>query len=103
MAATRLDNIRPEMLKWAFQRAGFSEEDAVSVFPPLGEWLSLNKFPTVKQLQKFADKFHTPFGYLFLNQPPKENMPIIQIQISVDKYHMRGKVLSDAKLRTAAG
>ena len=26
-----------------------------------------------------------------------------QIQISVDKYHMRGKVLSDAKLRTAAG
>jgi Zn-dependent peptidase ImmA (M78 family) len=76
VAATRLDNIRPEMLKWAFQRAGFSEEDAVSVFPPLGEWLSLNKFPTVKQLQKFADKFHTPFGYLFLNQPPKENMPI---------------------------
>ena len=26
-----------------------------------------------------------------------------QIQISVDKYHMRGKVLSGAKLRTAAG
>lgn len=26
-----------------------------------------------------------------------------QIQISVDKYHMRGKVLSDAKLRTATG
>ena len=26
-----------------------------------------------------------------------------KIQISVDKYHMRGKVLSDAKLRTAAG
>ena len=26
-----------------------------------------------------------------------------QIQISVDKYHMGGKVLSDVKLRTAAG
>ena len=76
MASVKLENIKPELLRWAFERAGFSEEEAKNMFPKLADWLAGVKFPTISQLQNFASKFHTPFGFLFLNQPPEENIPI---------------------------
>ena len=75
MAATRIDNVRPEILRWAFQRAGYSEENAVETFPKLQDWLSGEKKPTISQLQAFASKFFVPFGYLFLQQIPTETIP----------------------------
>ena len=33
MATTRIDNVRLEILRWAFQRVGYSEENAVETFP----------------------------------------------------------------------
>ena len=76
MAITRVNNIRPEMLRWAIQRAGSDEEKAVKAVPALAGWLSGEKKPTVIQLQQFADRFHVPFGYLFLREMPKEKIPI---------------------------
>lgn len=76
MAVVRLDNIRPEMLRWAYERAGFNEGSAIDAFPKLADWLSGAKLPTVKQLQDFASKFHTPFGFLFLDEAPVESIPI---------------------------
>lgn len=64
------------MLRWAIQRAGSNEEQAVKAVPALEGWLSGEKKPTVIQLQQFADRFHVPFGYLFLQEMPKENIPI---------------------------
>lgn len=75
MAVTRLNNIRPEMLVWAFERAGFNEERAVNAFPKLASWLSGEKLPTVNQLQQFAKRFYVPFGYLFLQNRPEETIP----------------------------
>lgn len=76
MASIKLENIKPDLLRWAFQRAGFNEEAAVVAFPKLADWLSGTKKPTMSQLQKFASKFHTPFGFLFLDEAPVEKMPI---------------------------
>lgn len=75
MAITRIDYIRPEILRWAFQRAGYSEEKAIEDFPKLQDWLSKEKMPTISQLQAFASKFFVPFGYLFLQQIPTETIP----------------------------
>lgn len=75
MAVTTIENIRIDMLKWAFQRAGLNEEEAIQGFPMLKMWLSGDKKPTYSQLQKFAAKFYVPFGYLFLQSAPKENIP----------------------------
>jgi Zn-dependent peptidase ImmA (M78 family) len=75
MAAKRIDNVRPEILRWAFQRAGYSEEKAVEAFPKLQDWLSGAQKPTINQLQAFASKFFVPFGYLFLQQIPTESIP----------------------------
>lgn len=75
MAITRIDNIRPETLRWVFGRAGYNEEEAINIFPSLEAWLSGLKKPTLNQLQKFAAKFYVPFGYLFLPQLPEESIP----------------------------
>ena len=76
MAVIRLDNVRPKILRWAFERAGFSENDAIAAFPKLANWLSGELQPTMKQLENFASKFHVPLGYLLLNNPPQEEVPI---------------------------
>ena len=86
MAITRLDNIRPETLRWAYQRAGFNEEDAIAAFPALEEWLSGAKKPTVSQLEKFAAKFHVPFGYLLLQETPEEKIPFPMFRGRVGRF-----------------
>lgn len=75
MAVIRLSNIKKETLLWACNRAGFSEERAVEVFPKLRCWLSGEKLPTVSQLQEFSNRFYVPFGYLFLQNTPQETLP----------------------------
>ncbi len=75
MATKVVENINLDMLKWAFNRAGYTEEKAIDAFPSLSAWLSGEKKPTMNQLQRFAAKFYVPFGYLFLNHAPLENLP----------------------------
>ena len=53
------------------------------------------------RLKAGAQNYHG-HEYMDLERFAEDTRHMI-IQISVDKYHMRGKVLSDAKLRTATG
>lgn len=69
-------DIKTDILTWAVKRAGYSVEDFIFHFPKLKDWLENEKKPTFKQLQDFAKKVHVPFGYLFLQKPPKEQLPI---------------------------
>ena len=68
--------IEPELLRWARERAGKSEEDLVTRFKKLSEWESGATQPTLKQVEAFARTVHVPIGYLFLSEPPDEPVPI---------------------------
>ena len=68
--------VRPEMLRWARQRAGRDVTDLAERFPQLPAWESGKKQPTFKQLEAFAKATHAPFGFLFLAEPPEERLPI---------------------------
>lgn len=68
-------NINPTMLTWAIARAGYELQDFLMKFPNVQKWLENIKNPTVKQLEEFANRVHIPFGYLFLPEPPQENIP----------------------------
>lgn len=68
--------VRPEMLRWACERAGYETRDLAPRFPRLAEWERGEKQPTFKQLEAFARATHTPFGFLFLPEPPEEPLPI---------------------------
>ncbi len=69
--------IRPEMLRWARERAGIHDAgDLLGRFPKLGQWETGEAQPTLKQLEAFAQAVHVPIGYLFLPEPPEEPLPI---------------------------
>lgn len=71
----RID-VRPEMLRWARERAGFSLDKTTRYFPRFPEWVNGISKPTLKQLENFAQIAHVPIGYLFLQEPPVERIPI---------------------------
>jgi Zn-dependent peptidase ImmA (M78 family) len=72
---TRVE-VRPEMLRWAYERAGFEVGELTHRIPQLPAWERGEKRPTLKQLEGFARATHTPVGYLFLPEPPVERVPI---------------------------
>lgn len=69
-------NIKPDLISWAISRAGYEHGEFFQKFPRAQSWLEDQKQPTLPQLRDFAKKAHVPFGYLFLNEPPAEKLPI---------------------------
>ncbi len=68
--------IKPDMLRWARERAGFTLADLAPRFPHLAAWEHGEALPTLKQIEKFAKATYTPVGFLFLPEPPVEQVPI---------------------------
>lgn len=68
--------IKREILSWARERSRLSPEYLLAQFPKIEAWERGESQPTLKQLEKFAHATHTPIGYLFLAEPPEENLPI---------------------------
>ena len=69
-------SVKPELIHWAAVRSGLPADDLVRKFPKLGEWRTGERQPTFRQLEKFAKATRTPFGFLFLPEPPEERLPI---------------------------
>jgi Zn-dependent peptidase ImmA (M78 family) len=74
--ATRIENINSKIINWAITRAGNNLEEFYLENPNVLEWINGDKKPTIKQLENFTHKVHVPFGYMFMNTPPNEELPI---------------------------
>ena len=71
----KLKEINPRVLEWAVNYS--SEGTTLSIkFPNLKKWIDKGEFPTVRQLEKFSRATRVPFGYFFLDEPPKVTLPI---------------------------
>jgi Zn-dependent peptidase ImmA (M78 family) len=68
--------VKTEMFRWARERAGFEPGALADRFPRLDAWERGEAQPTLKQLEAFAKTTRTPFGFLFLPEPPEERLPI---------------------------
>jgi Zn-dependent peptidase ImmA (M78 family) len=68
--------VKPELIRWAINRSGLSTDELLTKFPKLEEWTSGERQPTFRQLETFARATMTPFGAMFLNAPPKEELPV---------------------------
>lgn len=73
-------HINPKILRWMRERGGLDVGDAarvVGISPDqLALWETGESQPTFLQAQKLAQALHAPFGYLFLTEPPVENLPL---------------------------
>ncbi len=68
--------VNPGMLRWAYQRAGLDRNRIARKIPQLAGWESGKTRPTLKQIERFSKLTHAPVGYLFLDRPPTEELPI---------------------------
>jgi Zn-dependent peptidase ImmA (M78 family) len=68
--------VKPELIRWAIDRSGLPVDDLLKKFPKLNEWKTGERQPTFRQLENFAKATMTPFGFLFLGEPPEEKLPI---------------------------
>jgi Zn-dependent peptidase ImmA (M78 family)/transcriptional regulator with XRE-family HTH domain len=68
--------VKGELLRWARERAGLSTDEVLTRFPRLEQWESGEIRPTLKQLEAYAKATHAPIGFLFLQEPPQESLPI---------------------------
>src|SRR5205809_1105876 len=69
-------DVKPEMLRWARERAGLELGALSERLPKLPEWERGEGRPTLRQLESFARATHAPIGFLFLQAPPVEKVPI---------------------------
>jgi Zn-dependent peptidase ImmA (M78 family) len=75
-------DINPKLLRWAVDRSGLPLEEYE---PAVASWLSGEKKPTYNQLELFARRAMVPFGYLFLEQPPDEQLPVPDYRTRTDE------------------
>ncbi|HRT97414.1 MAG: ImmA/IrrE family metallo-endopeptidase [Candidatus Bipolaricaulis sp.] len=68
--------VNPKMLRWAKERAGLDLDALPRAFRTIDDWEQAEWQPTMKQLERFAAATHVPLGYLFLDAPPDEELPI---------------------------
>ncbi|RCW90404.1 ImmA/IrrE family metallo-endopeptidase [Marinomonas foliarum] len=73
--------VNPELLSWARYRSGLSDSALAKKLnvkiERIAQWELGDAKPTFKQAQSIAKYTHTPFGFLFLPKPPKEDpLPI---------------------------
>jgi len=78
-------DIRPELVRWARERARLPAEALTKRFSKLAEWESGAAKPTLRQLEEFANATATPLGYLFLPEPPEEALPIPDFRTLADR------------------
>ena len=73
--------VRPELLKWARERASLTLPQLAQMVgtaskpAPIEEWEKTGELP-LKKLELLAAKTHVPLGYLFLEAEPEEPLPL---------------------------
>ena len=68
--------VKESVLRWAIDRSGRTLDDLHGKFPKIEQWLTGEAQPTLRQLESLAKASLTPLGFLFLNEPPDDRLPI---------------------------
>jgi transcriptional regulator with XRE-family HTH domain len=72
--------LEPRILRWARERAGLDESAlakklGITKVKRIQEWEKTGEL-SYEKAELLAQKTYTPFGYLFLKEPPEDKLPI---------------------------
>jgi len=76
--------VKPALLAWAARRGRRDDASLAEKFDHYREWLAGERVPSLSELTKFAEYTHTPFGLLFLPEPPDEPLPVPDFRTMAD-------------------
>jgi Zn-dependent peptidase ImmA (M78 family) len=76
--------VKPELIDWAIDRCRLSFRELARKFPKLDEWRRGVAQPTFRELENFANRTFTPLGFLLLESPPEEKLPIPDFRTAGD-------------------
>lgn len=76
MTNTNRIKVNKEIYIWAIKESKKDFEEIEYKFKDIESWISQDKFPTFRQVEKLANFLKVPLGYMFLDEPPK--LDIIQ-------------------------
>lgn len=62
--------VNKDVIAWARQRAGLSQQDAAQKFAKIAEWEAGTALPSYPQLESMAEEFRIPVAVFFFPQPP---------------------------------
>ena len=72
--------VTPSILSWARMRRGMEVAEIatkLNVKPEaVSSWEAGEKRPTFRQAQRIAQALYVPFGYLYLAEPPIQELPL---------------------------
>ena len=86
-------NVSPDVLGWVRKKAGNASRESLSL---LESWIDGEKVPTFNQIETVSRETRIPLGYFFLNEPPKENIPLLKFRtINNEQYSEPSRNLID--------
>lgn len=82
---SELVTVQPDLLRWARERASCSTEELARKLhlkpDRVNEWEVTGRI-SLSHVERIAEATHTPVGYLFLSEPPDEELPILDFRSS---------------------
>lgn len=79
-------DVSPSVLEWVINITK-SIELPQSMRNQLSAWKTGSKQPTFSQVERMAKKTHLPLGYFFLDEPPVEDIPLINCR-TIDSLYL---------------
>lgn len=87
--------VKKEIWHWALKESQKDEDEIFYRFPKIDKWIAGEESPTFKQLEKVANYLKVPFGYMFLESPPKYDVMEIEFRSINNKLPEMSKNLKD--------
>ena len=87
--------VKREIYEWAIKESQKDFEEIKARFNKIEDWIAQSSHPTFRQLEELANFLKVPFGYMFLNKPPKTNVIDTEFRRIGNKIPNMSKNLKD--------